>query len=191
MTRIIEAKWLGPFSWPSYEDQSGLPSLPDLTGLYLQTFEYKDGYLVYAAGLTRRKVITRFKEHTRNYKRGEYTVFDMDEINRGVRKEFYQGWTYARDNPEIFENDKDNILRAVDKQLASFRVFVAEISSEPRVLERLESGIMEQLYREPPPICDIPDKGMFLAAKKEGEEEITIKNISPTLLHGLPELLDI
>lgn len=191
MTRIIEAEWLGPFSWPGFEEQSGLPPLPDLTGLYLQTFDYKDGYLVYGAGLTRRKVIARFKEHTRSYKKGEYTVFEMGEMNNGVRKERYHGWGYARDNPEIFENDKDNILRSVDKQLASFRVFVAAISSEPRVLERLEAAIMERLYQEPAPVCDIPDRGMFLASKKEGEEAITIKNIYSSLLHGLPELLDI
>ena len=112
-------------------------------------------------------------------------------MNNGVRKELYRGWGYARDNPEIFENYKDHILLSVDKQMASFRVFVDAISSKPFVLERLEAAIMKTLYQEPAPVCDIPDRGIFLAAKKEGEEAITIKNIYSSLLHGLPELLDI
>ncbi|WP_236973088.1 hypothetical protein [Membranihabitans marinus] len=49
-TETIE--WNGPYSWPKYESVNGLPKIPDLEGVYLFTFEYKNNFVVYAAGIT-------------------------------------------------------------------------------------------------------------------------------------------
>ncbi len=53
---MIEAIWTGPYSWQGFELENELPSIPEQPGLYLQTVRYKDGYLIYAAGLTRRTI---------------------------------------------------------------------------------------------------------------------------------------
>ncbi len=63
----IEITWSGPYSWPEYESESNLSPLPRIPGIYLQTFGYQNGYLIYAAGITRRLVSLRFREHTRKY----------------------------------------------------------------------------------------------------------------------------
>jgi hypothetical protein len=44
--------WKGPFSWPNYESQNSLPKIPDIEGVYLWTFQYNDGYVIYTAGIT-------------------------------------------------------------------------------------------------------------------------------------------
>ena len=64
---VIQGTWTGPYSWPGFETEGDVQPVPHLPGLYLLTFEYRNGYMIYAAGLTRRPVPTRFKEHVRKY----------------------------------------------------------------------------------------------------------------------------
>ena len=64
---IIDVSWTGPFAWPDYEDVASLQPIPRHPGVYLQTFEYEDGFLIYAAGITRRDIPTRFREHTNDH----------------------------------------------------------------------------------------------------------------------------
>ena len=66
-SETIEITWDGPYGWPGYESENGLNPIPRIPGVYLQTFEYQQGYLIYAAGITQRRVPVRFREHTQNY----------------------------------------------------------------------------------------------------------------------------
>jgi hypothetical protein len=187
----IEVEWSGPYSWPTYEGENNLPPLPSLSGVYLQTFRFQNGYLIYAAGLTRRPVSERFGEHTRKYMNGEYSVLDTLAVQKGIRREIWHGWGYARNNRKEFEDRKLKILEAVHKQLSGFRIFITDPGSESRVLERLEASIMGSLYKQPHPICDIPDKGMQLAPRWDMEDPIIVKNHCAVILHGLPDILEI
>lgn len=182
----IETTWMGPYSWPGYEQENGLRSLPKQPGLYLQTVEYQNGFLVYAAGLTRRTIPQRFREHTRKYMSGDYNVLDIVAMQQGTRREIWHGWGWSPMKRERFEEQKTLVLDAVQKQLASFRIFVTDIGTEPRLLERLESAIMNNLYNQPAPLCDVPDKGMMLAPRRNSESLIIINNEFPALLYGLP-----
>ena len=186
----IEVTWDGPYGWPAFESENGLPPIPKICGVYLQTFKYQGGYLIYAAGHTRRPVPTRFREHTRKYMNGEYNVLDIAAAQQGIRKEIWHGWGYAREHRAEFEERKSIILDAVREQLTGFRIFVAELEG-PRILKRLEASIMSNLYKQPPPICDIPDRGMSLSARWNSENPIIIKNNCAAVLHGLPTVLEI
>ncbi len=186
----IEVTWNGPYGWPEFEVNSHLPAIPKVPGVYLQTFEYQSGYLIYAAGITRRAIPIRFKEHTRKYMNGEYNVLDISAVQQGVRKEIWHGWDYARRHREEFEEQRSIILDAVQKQLAGFRIFVTDIE-EPRVLERIEASVMNNLYKQQSPVCDIPDRGMRLAPRLPSEKSIVVKNNCNVLLHGLPVFLEI
>jgi hypothetical protein len=187
----IEVKWNGPFSWPTYEHENTLCPIPNTPGVYLQTFAYQNGYLIYAAGITRRTIPARFKEHTRKYMKGQYNILDIASVQQGIRKEIWHGWAYARKHREEFEDRKLKILDAVNKQLAGFRIFITEPRTEPRILERLEASIMNNLYQQSSSICDIPDKGMYLSPRYDSEEPIVIKNNCVDVLYGLPTFLKI
>ena len=138
---IIELDWEGPFAWPSFETESALPPLPSMSGIYLQTFGYNDGYLIYGAGLTRRRFCARLQEHTRKYLSGDYTVLDPAAASLGLRQEVWHGWGYARAHRAEFVNRKDEIHRAVRNQLSCFRIFVTDAAlkiGDPRALEPLK-----------------------------------------------------
>jgi hypothetical protein len=190
-TSTIGVKWDGPYSWPGFELENNLNSIPNIGGVYLQTFKYQSGYLIYSAGLTRRSVPKRFKEHTRQYMNGEYYVLDVFAAQQGIRKEVWRGWGYARKHRDEFEEHKSIILDAAREQLIGFCIFVADIGKEPRLLERLEASIMNNLYQQPPPICDIPDKGMQLSSRWKSEDKIIIKSSCNSLVYGLPASLEI
>ena len=50
---------------------------------------------------------------------------------------------------------------------------------------------MNCLYAAPALFCDVPDKGMMLAAKWDSEEAISVWNACGSKLHALPERLSI
>ncbi len=188
---LLEVTWDGPYGWPGFESDHNLRPIPQLPGVYLQTFEYQGGYLIYAAGLTRRPVPMRFREHTQKYMNGEYNVLDITSAQQGIRKEIWHGWGYARKHREEFEVRKVIILDAVRKQLAGFRIFITDMGQEPRALERLEASVMMNLYQQQSPISDIPDRGMQLAPRWDSERPIIVKNNCVAVLHGLPAFLEI
>ena len=187
----IEITWTGPYSWPGFENENNLPPIPQGSGVYLQSFEHKDGYLIYAAGLTRRPIPIRFKEHTRKYLNGDYTVLDIEAAKRGIRKEIWHGWGYARKHREEFEDRKTAIIDAVKRQLTGFKIYVTDLGNEERLLERLEAAIMNNLYRQIAPINEIPDKGMQLSGRLDSEAPIIVKNKCLSAIYGLPDLLEI
>jgi hypothetical protein len=112
---VIEITWTGPYGWPGFEMESSLPPIPKLPGVYLQTVKYKNGYLIYAAGLTRRPIPVRFREHTHQYMTGNYNVLDISRMHRGVRKVIWHGWGWSPKKRAALEKKKPMILSAVRK----------------------------------------------------------------------------
>jgi hypothetical protein len=187
----MEIDFTGPYSWPKFETQTGLPLVPKHPGIYLWSVDYRYGYLIYGAGITRRTIPKRCYEHTLKFMSGDYNVLDMEAMRQGIRKQVWQGWGWNPEKREVFEKRKSDILDAVDEQLAGFRIFIADIGTEPRILERLEAAIMNRLYSQPSPLRDIPDEGMFLAPRWDSEEPIIATITCEATLHGLPEHLEI
>ncbi len=189
--RELALEWQGPFGWPGFD--SGLPPVPRLPGVYLLTFEFRGGYLIYAAGITRRTVRSRFREHAKQYLTGVYTVLDVDAVRDGSRREIWHGfWTGPRPSERVaeYEARREEITAAARRQMTSCRIFMVEMN-QPRILERLEAAVMNHLYRQPAPFCDLPDRGMMLAPRWNTEALITARNSCAHLLYTLPEKLEI
>jgi len=68
-----EIKWQGPFSWTGYENQNNLDKIPDIEGVYLWTFRYRDDYIIYDAGMTS-STKKKSRSHTLKFRNGNYTV---------------------------------------------------------------------------------------------------------------------
>jgi hypothetical protein len=105
----IEVEWAGPYAWPTFEGESGLPPIPSRPGVYLWASEYQSGYIIYAAGITRRSIPTRLREHTAQYMRGDYTILDMTAMTRGVRKEIWHGWGWTPEKRKDWEERKGEL----------------------------------------------------------------------------------
>ena len=189
---IIETEkiiWNGPLSWTGFEKMNDLKSIPDIEGIYLFTFKYKDGYLLYAVGITK-STKRRLSEHTREYRKGNYNVLDVESAEIGERKEIWHGWHYAKTHQEEFIEKKDIILSAVEKQLGAFRIFIAEVS-EKRKRERIEAAIMQNIYASKETWSELADRGMFLTSRHNSEMPIAMQSICTEKIYGLPEILEI
>lgn len=195
----IEVMYRGPFAWPGKAEANGLRDLADceyssLCGVYLWTVMYKSGHLIYAAGFTTRPFLTRFREHTKAHRDGFFTVFDMEAMQGGLRKEVWHGF-FTKERPpernEEFLRRRNEIGEAVENQLSKFRVFVAPLDREKRILKRFEAAIMNSLYEAPIPFSTIPDRGMSLSLRWEAEKPILIRNMCASKLYALPDELGI
>lgn len=195
---LIQLRWEGPFSWPSRNFQGDEKCLNDAMvasrcGIYLWTVEYSGGYLIYAAGITRRPFTKRFQEHTRAYLNGVYTIFDVPSLKNGIRKEIWRGFWFKKRSIQKqieYENRFNEIYMATKDLLSNYRVFVAPVDPAPRLLERIEAAIMNLLYISTGPTSMIPDRGMALAPRWPEEQPILVRSMAPILLHGLPEEFD-
>jgi hypothetical protein len=186
-SKIIE--WKGPYSWPKFEDINSLEALIDKEAVYLMTFEFNDGYLIAGVGITK-STKRRFSEHTRAFKKGNYTILDVKSASNGERKEIWHGWDYAKNNQDEFKLNKEKLLKSVDLHLAALRIFIAE---EPnvRIRERIEAAIMHNIYVSKEPWSELADRGMFL--RERFNSELPILNINKSIknIYGLPSQLEI
>ena len=96
--------------------------------------------------MTRRPFRQRFAQHSREYLRGAYNVLDAAQAQNGVRSEIWHGWSYWRAHGDEFAARQSEIQAAAKRQLAAFRVFVADVESQGRAPQRLEAAIMGGLY---------------------------------------------
>ena len=144
---------------------------------------------MYGAGITN-STKRRFATHTREYKKENYNVLDINSAKKGERKEIWHGWQYAKTHPEEFLQNKETILKAVDNQLQSFRIFIAEIL-DTRKRERIEAAIMQNIYTSQEHWSELADRGMFLKERYNYEMPLKMKNISTGKIYGLPKLLEI
>lgn len=186
----LVAKWQGPFSWPGFETDTGLPPAPTELGgwVYLQTVDYADGLAVYAAGITNRNVPSRFREHTRKTLDGDYNLLDMDAMRRGERIQLWHGWEQR--TPERLASLAENKLQIQEwarTQMGHFRIFAAILPDTDRLLRRMESTIMDCLYAQESPLANLPDKGMSLSRRWPTEEPVTIRNECRHKRYGIPD----
>ncbi|WP_442754256.1 hypothetical protein ACNHKD_14855 [Methylocystis sp. JAN1] len=195
----IDLVWQGPFGWPGFEAENGLPAIPSIPGVYLMTVDYHDGFLLYVAGLTEKTVPHRFKQHTRAHLKGEWNVLDIDDLRNGVRTQIWHGWTEApKTSPERmaeFLRREEELTKAIKRQLGAYRVFVCDVRAFeeriPRIYERVEASMMNTLYLQPRPFCDIPDCGMSLRPRRTGEAAIRARIVCSSRLYGTTEIVTI
>ncbi|MBN2091847.1 hypothetical protein JW964_19685 [candidate division KSB1 bacterium] len=182
-------EWSGPFSWPGYEHLTKLSPIPEVEGVYLFTFPYNDGFVLYCAGITK-SMKRRLRDHTREYRKGNYTILDVSYAIKGVRQEIWHGWEYAKAHRDEFEKNRNEILQAVENQLCAFRIFIAEMH-DTRKRGRLESAFMNNLYLNKEDWADLADRGMFLKGRYNSEMPILIKNICNYKIYGVPTTIEI
>lgn len=182
--------WHGPFCLQGGENSLFGSSVAKHHGIYLLTVEHQDGYLIYSAGLTTRTFKKRFQEHIKAYRTGVYTIFDAKSFKNGDRVQVWRGFWFQKRTNEIekeFKERYEEINFATSELLATFRIFLAPLTVEKRVLERLEAAIMNNLYLGIGTVSNLPDRGMHLVPRRSDEKAFRVNSISAVCLHGLSE----
>lgn len=189
MIKTEDLIWQGPFSWIGYEQINESKPIPDIAGVYLFTFEYLDGYILRSIGVTN-SMKRRLAQHTREYKKGNYTLLDVESAKTGLRKELWHGWQYAKEHQDTFLENKDVILEFAEKELISYRLFISEIADR-RKRERIEAALLINAYSSKKPWHDLIDGGMALRGRYNYEIPIEVKNVCSHKLYGFPEIIEI
>lgn len=176
----------GPYGWPRFE--CGQTRLPAVSGVYLTTFEYRDGFLPYGFGITRRPMRQRFLEHTRSYVSGNYNILDLGAAQQGIRKVAWKGWSWTPEKRDEFEARKPEIVSLAQQQISATRIFVMRIGAASRLLERMEGALGNHFYQNENTLCD---RGMFLAPRWQTEEPVLATFRCSSVLYELPSQLEI
>jgi hypothetical protein len=185
-----QVTWQGPYAFAKYEKFNEFAKLENIPGVYMFTFDYEDGVILYGLGVSK-MVRKRILAHGRNYRYGQYNVLDVNAAKQGVRKEIWHGWSYAKNHKQEYLDNEFEIKKAVEHQLISTKVFIAPISDE-RKRYRMETAIMQNIYSGKELWCDLPDRGSNLIhGRRTSEIPIAVENITPVKIYGLPEQLEI
>lgn len=176
----------GPFGWPKYEN--GLPALLNITGVYLMTVRYREGFLPYGVGITRRPVRRRFVEHTRSYVRGEYNILDLNSAQQGIRNVLWKGWGWTPAKRADFETRQDEVVAYAKKQMLGTCIFIIDMGVIPRLLERMEAAIANHFYLQQDILFD---RGMLLMPRWDPEEPVIVELQTECTLYGLPDVIEI
>jgi hypothetical protein len=176
----------GPYGWPNFE--GGLAILPAISGVYLMTFEYRDGFIPYSFGITRRPMRERFFEHTRSFVSGDFNILDLESALRGIRTIGWKGWGWTPEKRADFEARKAEIVASAQRQMSATRIFVMELGVAPRLLERMEGALGNHFYQNENTLCD---RGMFLAPRWQTEDPILATFRCGSVLYELPSQLEI
>lgn len=183
--------WDGPFCLPKYETDEIPEKMPDVAGVYIFCFPYKENFLLESAGVTK-STKQRIASHIREYKYGGYNIFDMDAISRLERLEIWHGWAESKieENKIEFRNNYEFYSKAIERQLSNYRVFIATVDDK-RKRERIEAAIMINAYVSKEPWADIAPRWMHLKGRYNHEIPIRIENKSKSIILGLPSYLEI
>jgi hypothetical protein len=183
--------WQGPFILQGVQGNLLFDSpVAKQWGIYLFTVEYHNGYLIYFAGLTTRSFKQRCKEHIEAYRTGVYTIFDAKSFQQGKRVKVWHGFWFRKRTDEMedeFLARCQKIESATEELLLTFRIFLAPLETEKRILERLEAAIMNVLYSGVGAVSSLPDRGMALSPRRLNEKPFLAYSTATVCLHGLPE----
>jgi hypothetical protein len=189
LIRTEDLQWRGPFSWIGFGQNNKLEPTPNVSGVYLFTFEYRDGYILRSVGITN-SMKRRFSQHTREYLEGNYTILDVEYAKVGIRKEIWHGWGYAKRHRDEFLKHKNYILPFIKKELEAYRIFITKVDDK-RIRERLEFAIVHSIYGSKEPWSNLIDGGMALRGRFNCEIPIEVRNVCSSKIYGLPEKLEI
>jgi hypothetical protein len=186
----VHLNWQGPLTLMGTDVDSCFEcSAVKSPGLYLWTFDFRGGYLIYGVGLTTRPLAQRLREHMRGFRTGQYTILKWRSAQNGIRDEAWHGMWKGYDSPERQAERltrRDEIAASAEEMLSKMRVFLAPLPPDKRLLNRLEAAIMNILYAGSGPVLELPDKGVHLEPRKPHEPTVLVHSLAPHFLHGLP-----
>jgi hypothetical protein len=187
-------KWCGPYSFIESEGENVFTcSLAEKKGVYLFTIPFEGKYLVYYVGETGASFANRLLQHVQSYLNGFYRIFDPEEFAKGKKVLLWGGmWKTDRREPKLicdFINEQAELAPKIIKFIGQFRIFLAPIDENKRIIERIESEIARSLIQQSGFIGDFQDNDIRYRPTKPNEQKFRAMMTFPKSIMGLSEEL--
>ena len=186
-TQIVD--WKGPYCLPTFQAESQLECFPDIPAVYMFSFPYANGFVMEATGVTK-STKRRIATHLREYRKGNYNILDMKAVSECKRVEVWHGWGHSKKDRDEFERNREYYDKAIQDQLKTYRIFVAEIDDK-RIRERIEASIMINAYTSKEFWADFAPRWMHLVGRYNHEMPINTIHKCDEMVYGLPVQLEI
>lgn len=194
ITDFLSVEWFGPYSLvESAEENVFTSSMGEKKGIYLFTIPFEGKYLVYYVGETGTSFATRLLQHIQNYLDGYYRIFNPEEFGKGRKVLLWGGmWKTDRQEPKLicdFLEQNEELAPKIVKFIEQFTIFLAPISGDKRIRERIESEIAKSLNQQEGIIADFQDKDIRYRPTRIGEQKFKVVMTFPKPIMGLHEEL--
>jgi len=146
-------KWFGPYCLVGNKDENIFTNLlGERKGVYLLAIPFDGKHLVYYVGETGVSFSQRLLQLIPNYLSGFYRLFNPEEFAEGRKILVWGGmWKSDRKDPKFildFLKRHSELAPKILRFVEQFRVFLAPIDADKRILERIESEIARSINEQ-------------------------------------------
>lgn len=188
--------WHGPYSLIGKDAESVFTCLMSAEkGVYLFTIPFEGKYLVYYVGETGSSFANRLLQHVQSYLNGFYRVFDPEAFEKGEKILIWGGmWKTDRREPKLicdFIDRQPELAPKILLLLKQFRIFLAPVNEEKRIIERLEAEIARSINQQEGIVGRFQDNDIRYRPTKPNEQQLRVVMTSSQQIMGLNEELNI
>lgn len=180
----------GPYA---FLKTNGLLSIFELSlkkGVYVWTVPFNNKELIHYVGITDRTFGERMAEHLKGYLSGEYGINDPRELQKGRRVRIWNGlWRGA--DIEDFKKRHNELFPKMLSLLKIYKIYVAPLDCEIRLMERIEAAIANHLYGQDGVVGNFQEIEIRYKKRKESEEPVIVKLKYNSKIIGLPQILKV
>ncbi|MBP7654308.1 hypothetical protein KA977_12855 [Candidatus Dependentiae bacterium] len=183
----------GPYSWRHNGDCVFDSPHIKSSGIYLHTFPYTNGFIVYYVGETGDSFQARLTTHAKGYISGEYRLLDYDALCKGEKKYIWQG-LWKTDRVHLFSEfyDKyDEYVVSIKKIMDNMNLFIAPLEADQRMRRRIEGAIGRHFLTNPGFIGQLPDTDNKLWYRKNEETPLKFRITAASKIFELPDEIQV
>lgn len=193
---LLSVNWYGPYNLIDQEVENVFTCLmSQKKGVYLFTIPFEGKYLVYYVGETGTSFANRLLQHVQSYLNGFYRVFDPEMFGKGKKILIWDGmWKPDRRKPKLicdFIDRQPELNPKILLFLKQFRIFLAPIDEEKRIIERLEAEIARSINQQEGIVGRFQDNDIRYRPTRTNEEKFRVFFDFTQPIMGLSQQLSI
>jgi hypothetical protein len=161
-------------------------------GIYFWTVPYvQGGSIINYVGETGESFKKRLKDHMIHTAGGNYRICDPDFEIQGVERILWNGlWRKGtRDKMPEFVSRLIELTPVIKKSLEQSEIYVAPLTSERRIRQRIEGAIADHVKAQAPPASSLLPKDIRYYKRRSDEEPVTVLLSGGDVLLGMPKYL--
>ena len=160
-------------------------------GVYLWTVHSSDGFIVEYVGQTGESFAKRTKDHMIQTFGGNYRVCDPQLMHQGQVKIVWPGlWRKGtKDNMPDFAQRYLELAPVIQRYLEAVELFLAPITGDRRLRERIEGAIAHQIREQSPPAASLLPLDIRYRPRTQGEVPLSVNIECDQVVLGIPSHL--